>query len=293
MRPVLPLLAFAFLGCAAPPSGLDTPAIQSAEILGIEDGPVVLTDGRWEGAPYVEGGASRPTVGLVTEFVVRGEFVESGREDCAVLVWHHTGGTGNRLWLVILQSAPGRPRSVVTELVGDRVQVIHFAWFDQLLRLDLVAHGPQDAACCPGQFERRAYRMVGDELFETTEVVGRASTRDLGGEVWRLASLRRGAEPDSIPFEVTIEFDRLGNVVGEAGCNSFAGQSLNADGRNVSIEAQATSARRCSEGALALEDDFMRRLEAVERFSFLNGRLLLQYALEDESNVLTFESLRP
>jgi heat shock protein HslJ len=232
-------------------------------------------------------------VGLVEEFVVRGEFVEPGREDCAVLVWHHTGGTGNRLWLVILQSAPGRPRSVVTELVGDRVQVIHFAWFDGLLRLDLVAHGPGDAACCPGQFERRAYRMVGDELVETTEVVGRASTRDLGGEVWRLESMRRSDEPGEIPFEVTIEFDRLGNVIGEAGCNSFAGESVNTDGRNIRIEARASSARRCAEDALALEDEFMRRLEAAVRFSFRNGRLLLQYVLEDEADAMTFVSLRP
>jgi heat shock protein HslJ len=285
------LILLTLVGCDAPPSSLDRDAVRAAEIAGIEDSPVVLVEGRWEGAPYVEGGASRPTMGLVEEFLVRGEFVEPGREDVAVLVWHATGGTGNRLWLVILRSEVERPRSIAAQLVGDRVQVIHFAYFDGLLRLDLIAHGPRDAGCCPGQFERRDYRMVGDELVETTEVFGRVSTKDLAGEVWRLASLRRNDEP-GLPFEVTIEFDRLGNAAGEAGCNSFAGDAVNTDGRNVSIRVQPNSARRCTGEALALEDEFMSRLGAVERFSFLNGRLLLQYAIEDEADALTFEPLR-
>jgi heat shock protein HslJ len=292
MKAAVPVLALLMLGCNTPQSGLDTKAIRSAEIAGIEDEPVLLAGGRWEGASYVEGGASRPVVGLVEEFTVRGDFVEAGREDCAVLVWHSTGGSGTRLWLVILESAPGRPRSVAAELVGDRVQVIHFAYVDGLLNLELVAHGPTDAACCPGQFERRAYRMVGDELVETREIVGRASTKDLGGEVWRLESLRRADAP-GLPVEVTIEFDRLGNVLGEGGCNSYAGEAHNSDGRNVEISVQPTSARRCAGDALAVEDEYIRRLEAVERFAFLNGRLLLLYSLEDEDDVLTFAPMRP
>jgi heat shock protein HslJ len=286
------VLILALGACRAPLSGLDPSAVRSAEIVGIEDTPVVLVDGAWEGSPYVDGGASRPTVGLVDEFIVRGEFVEPGVEDVAVLVWHATGGSGNRLWLVILRSAPERPRSVVAELVGDRVQVIHFTYFDGLLRLDLIAHGSQDAGCCPGQFERRAYRMVADELVETTEIVGRVSTKDLAGEVWGLDTMP-GSDGDALPFEVTIEFDRFGNAVGEAGCNSYAAEVVNSDGRDLQIEARVTSARRCTEESLLVEDGFLRRLEAVERFSFLNGRLLLQYELEDDLGALTFVPQRP
>lgn len=287
MKAALPLLALALFACGAPPSGLDTASVRSAEIGGIEDDPIVLVDGRWEGAPYVEGGAARPSLGLVEELIVHGEFIEPGQENCAVLVWHATGGSGNRLWLVILESAPGRPRSVVTELVGDRVQVVRFSYFDDLIRLDLIAHGPQDAACCPGQYERRAYRMVGDQLVATTEVIGRVSTKCFGGVVWRLDRMRRGHEKEA-EAEVTIEFDRLGHVVGESGCNSFAGEAIDSDGRDVRIEVGPTSARRCAAGNVAFEQEFLRRLAAVERFSFVNGRLLLQYALEDETDAMTF-----
>ena len=122
---------------------------------------------------------------------------------------------------------------------------------------------------------------------ESIEIVGRASTKDLDGDVWRLERMRRGDEP-GVGVEVTIAFDRLGKVTGEAGCNSYAGDVDNTDGRNVRIEVGPTSARRCAGEALEIEEEFTRRLEAVERFSFMNGRLVLQYALEGEADAMYF-----
>jgi heat shock protein HslJ len=292
MRAVVLSAVFLLTACTAPRSELDTAALRSAEIVGIEDAPVLLEDGIWEGDPYVQGGASRPRIGLVEEFDIRGEFIESGREDAAVLVWHSTGGTGTRLWLVVLTPGPERPQTLATSLIGDRVQVIHFSYVDEQIRLEIIAQGPQDAACCPGQFERRNFRFVGDNLVGFTEIVGRASTRDLGGEVWQLERLQLGDE-EPVSIEVTMEFDRLGNVFGESGCNSYEGTVANSDGRNIEMSVGATSARRCPEDQAEMQAQFLRRLKAAERYSFQNGRLVLQYALEEGADAMSFVSLRP
>ena len=47
--------------------------LQNSSYTGIEAVPVRLKDGHWQGQPYVEDGASRPTVGLLKEFYLNGD----------------------------------------------------------------------------------------------------------------------------------------------------------------------------------------------------------------------------
>ena len=42
-----------------------------------------------------------------------------------------------------------------------------------------------------------------------------------------------------------------------------------------------------------MQAQFLRRLKAAERYSFQNGRLVLQYALEEGADAMAFVSLRP
>ena len=46
-------------------AGSSITRLENATYTGIEDEPVTLLSGQWEGTPYVEGGASRPRVGLL------------------------------------------------------------------------------------------------------------------------------------------------------------------------------------------------------------------------------------
>ena len=71
-------IAFLLGACDTQGPGLQYSALQSAVIEGIEANPVILEDGIWEGEPYVEGGSSRPRIGLVEDLIVRGDFIEPG-----------------------------------------------------------------------------------------------------------------------------------------------------------------------------------------------------------------------
>ncbi|NNK99209.1 MAG: META domain-containing protein [Xanthomonadales bacterium] len=71
-------LAFAGAGFAATTTLED---LKNATYTGIEAQPVTLSGGRWEGSPHVEGGASRPTVGLmVTMMSCPEELMRAERE---------------------------------------------------------------------------------------------------------------------------------------------------------------------------------------------------------------------
>jgi hypothetical protein len=52
--------------------------LANATYTGTEEGPVTLVKGRWEGESYVEGGSSRPAVGLVEDFYLFGD-LDGGR----------------------------------------------------------------------------------------------------------------------------------------------------------------------------------------------------------------------
>ena len=87
--------------------------------------------------------------------------------------------------------------------------------------------------------------------------------------------------------------DTVFSVFGESGCNSYEGTVANSDGRNIEMSVGATSARRCPEDQAEMQAQFLRRLKAAERYSFQNGRLVLQYALEEGADAMSFVSLRP
>jgi heat shock protein HslJ len=281
------ILGLGLMACSGPMSGLDDLALRSAIISGIEDTEVELRDGVWEGEPYDEGAASRPRVGLIEEFALRGGFTSPESEQVAVLTWQSSGGSGTLLWLAILESAPGHPRSVATTLIGDRVQVIDFSVEDGELTLELIAAGPDDAACCPGQHERRSYRMSGSSLAGSNEILGRASPADLAGRVWVLE--RFGfADTVAVAVEVTIEFSDGDKISGNAGCNLYTGSVLDIDGKDFRPSATASTMRRCPEDLTGAESWYFHRLSRVERFGFLNGKLLLHYSIDGQGDAMVF-----
>jgi heat shock protein HslJ len=281
------MTSLGLVACAGPPSGLDDLALRSARIDGIEEISIELEDGIWEGEPFEEGGASRPMIGLIEDYALRAGFTSVESEEAAVLLWHSTGGSGTRLWLAILESAAGRPRSVATSMIGDRVQVIDFWAEPGEIIVDLIAAGPNDAMCCPGQREQRRYRVADTGLIGTTEILGRGSVTDLRGKTWVLESFGR-AESDTVSVEITIEFGQEGSISGNGGCNLYSGSVLDAEGMDFHLSATASTMRRCPEDMTGAESEYFHRLSRVEGFGFLNGRLLLRYTTEQTGDLLVF-----
>jgi len=142
------------------------PGLANASYQGIEDTPVQLENGRWEGEPYVEGGASRPSVGLVEDFSLEGDVDGDGEPETVVQLWQSSGGSGNFQHVAVMKNRDGKWLNVATAPVGDRVQVRAGAILDGVIKLDVVQQGEEDAACCPSQLARRSWIWDGSQLKE-------------------------------------------------------------------------------------------------------------------------------
>ena len=101
---------------------------------GIEDHPVQLENGAWEGAPYVEGGAARPRVGLIDDLWLLGDVTGDGKPEAITGLWHSSGGSGTRNYAAVLERRTEGPVNIATALLGDRVRIDGGAIEDGIIR---------------------------------------------------------------------------------------------------------------------------------------------------------------
>ena len=90
----------------APGNQLTEDQLKNATYIGIYEESVTLTDGVYEGEPFVEGGVARPFVGFIDGSTVYGDLNGDGVDDAAVLLVENSGGSGvfTRTCCVISQS---------------------------------------------------------------------------------------------------------------------------------------------------------------------------------------------
>jgi hypothetical protein len=147
-------------------------ALRNATYQGIYAEPVQLTDGKYEGEPFVEGGASRPTVTFVDPFNALGDLNGDGLEDAAVALAENSGGSGVFLYLAAVVDQNGTPANVATQLLGDRVEIKSVAIDGGEIAIDMVTQGPNDPFCCPSLEVTLRYRLEGERLVEQTAFAG-------------------------------------------------------------------------------------------------------------------------
>ena len=100
--------------------------LKNAEYQGIYQEPIQLTDGTYEGEPFVEGGASRPTVTFIEPNagpMAWGDLNGDGVDDAVVLLVENSGGSGSFVYMAAVLNQGGKPENVDTVLLGDRAQV--------------------------------------------------------------------------------------------------------------------------------------------------------------------------
>jgi hypothetical protein len=141
-------------------------ALQNASYQGIYDEAVQLTDGQYEGEPFIPGGASRPTVVLHPEVYAFGDLNGDGVDDAAVILIESSGGSGNFRYLAAVINEDGIPVNVATQFVGDREQVQAISIEGNEITVDMVAHGPDDPMCCPTQEVTKVYQLQDNQLVE-------------------------------------------------------------------------------------------------------------------------------
>ena len=261
--------------------------LANAAYAGVFDEPVTLVDGRWEGAPFVEGGASRPSAGLVEDFVLTGDVDGDGREDAVVLLWESSGGSGTRTYLAAMGWAGDAVVNLGTTMVGDRVQVKTGFIADGLITLDLIQAGPGEAACCPTQKALAGWRLIDGSLTPTESVItGTLSLEDLQGPEWHLAAI---GWDDPVLEEpgVVIRFDG-DKVTGTGGCNGYFGTVTSDAPGQLEFSAMGTTMMACPEPAMDLERRYLRTLAGGSNFSFAAGRLVIGCETDDGPVSLVF-----
>ena len=261
---------------------------------GIAESSIELSDGRWEGEPYVEGGSSRPVVGLVGDFRLTADLDGDGVEESVFLLWSSTGGSGTFDYLAVLgRDSDGSAETLATAALGDRVQVRSAEIIEGHIALEVLQPGPEDAACCPGQKVRRIFALEGGEVVEvSSEDQGRISASDLAGE-WRLTHFGWDEEvPEGIEISLRFEGERIGGL---AACNNYSGAVIGGESPGELFVGGpiALTRKMCPPALMDAEQRYLEMLQNIEKFSFTAGRLVLSWRSEEDgaSGALVFLKL--
>ena len=189
MRPRGPafLLGLLLAGCAGVAGAPDEPMsdpLRNATYLDVQQQPVTLADGRYEGEPVVPGAATRPVVTLVPGVMARGDLSGDGNDEAVVVLAHDPGGSGVFMHLAVVSDPDGSPRNIATFSLGDRVRVMAIAVVDGKIAAELLEHGPDDPMCCPTKTVHREWRLPQGGRFSGHLVWGHESRSftECGGE---------------------------------------------------------------------------------------------------------------
>ncbi|MFN8458366.1 MAG: hypothetical protein U0401_27550 [Anaerolineae bacterium] len=109
------------------------------------------------------------------DLVAYGDFTGNGQDEAVVFVVSNYGGTGQFHDLVVMTDQNGVPTQLASAPLGDRVQVHSISVKKDLIVVDMVQAGPNDAACCPTQEVVKVFGLKDGQLQElSSQEVGAA-----------------------------------------------------------------------------------------------------------------------
>lgn len=291
------LLCLPHGGATTDPLGetLSLEALRNATYRGFDGGATgfTLQDGRWEGEPYVAGGATLPQAHILEDLRFSGDLDQDGRLETAVLINYAPGGTGDFLYLAIVQDQEGLPVNIATALVGDRPRVRSFVIVGEEIHLDLIQAGPEDGMCCPGDVVTRTWIFDGQRLEEQPleQAAERLSPALLAGQSWQLKRWRY-EEPIVSPAPITLTYEN-GTLSGHAGCNRyFASIKAGSTPGDVTIAEIGTTRMSCADPTItAAEQRFLEQLLQVTQLSWYAGSMTLAYGQGQDWGVMYFDAI--
>lgn len=273
---------------AQPP--LAAEALMNATYSGIYDEPVTLTDGLYEGEPYVAGGASRPTVRTIPGSMYDGDLDGDGVVDGVVFLVESGGGSGNFVYVAAQLNQGGQPIDAGAVMVEDRTQVRSVTIEDGQIAVEFTTAGPGDGACCPSHMVEKTYALQAGQLAEVGDggEPVRVSAADLDGTSWRLVELGEN-EPVADDVEITIAFTG-DQISGSGGCNNYTGSFTLSDDNPFLITFGPIAATRmlCPDPAGSAETAYVNALDATTIWGYNFGDLVLSYGSGEERDRLRF-----
>jgi heat shock protein HslJ len=260
-------------------AGLTPDQLRNAGYSGIYTETVTLTDGLYEGEPFVPDSAARPTVQYIDGSEVFGDLDGDGVEDAAVLLVESSGGSGTFTYVGAQLNQGGQPVDAGAVWIGDRTQVATMAITGGQVVLDIVTQGPDDAQCCPTLKVRKTLALQDGLLAEAgSEEQGTVSFADLDGTSWNLLELDTGvAVLPEAPITLQITGDQIG---GSAGCNNYSG-GVTVDGpQTITVGPLASTMMACEEPILNQEAAYLAALQAGDQWGYQAGNLVIVYPTE-------------
>jgi len=247
----------------------------NATYTGIEDGPITLSNGIWEGAPYGEDAAARPRAGLVEDLYLTGDLEGDGKSETAAFLWQNTGGTGNFIHVAIMKRTNEGFSNFATALVGDRVKLRNGNIALGQIILEVLQAGENDAMCCPTMLATRTWSLTGGQLEEgPIEETGTLSLSVLEGSEWALTHLNL-EEPLTGDTGVTLAFDAK-RILGKSACNRYSAAIEDGDNPgDISIGPSMSTRMACPDELMKLETEYLDALLNSTGFSFYAGSLVL------------------
>jgi len=253
---------------------------------------ITLVDGRWEGEPWIEGGASVPSARLVGDLVVHADLNGDGVIESLNLISYSGGGTGHFVHLSVNRFNNGSVENVSNALLGDRVMVRGVRIQDEMILVDLVQAGPGDGACCPGDMITRAWALQPSGLGELphSDEVRRLSPDILDGSEWRLS---RWSPDEPVDEDIAISLAWAdGRLMGRSACNRFFASVDSGQGAASALVVGAVGSTRMAcidEQRASAERRFLGALGKVNRMYFLAGDLVLYWGEGSEFGGLHFK----
>lgn len=246
-------------------NALSSEQLQNAVYQGIYDEPVQLNEGKYEGEPFVEGGASRPTVTLAENLMASGDLNGDSIDDAAVILVEDSGGSGTFSYLAAVLDQDGQPVNQATLLLGDRVNLKAIAIKDGQIVVESIEQNEK---------VQKAYQVEGDQLVEKGAAnLGAVSVSDLEGPTWMLT--RWMPEQELAPnTEITAIFTD-GNISGSSGCNTYSAPVTDQGGGELRIGSVKGTRMACPGPIGKQEHVFLTALSTVTRFIFFSGQLVL------------------
>ena len=278
------LLATAAPVLAAPPA---MEALANLSYQGIYEHPVTLTQGIYEGEPFVAGGAARPRVELLPQPAVHTDMDGDGREDAFVLLSESSGGSGSFLYLAAVTNGESGLATVGTAKIGDPVQVISLTADAGVASLEYVTTGPEEARCCPSQVIAARYGLQDGELKVLSQAErDRLSLATISEIPWQLTRLD-WEEPLPDTLSVTAEI-RDGQIAGFSGCNRYFGPISAPRPDRLAIGPLGATLMACPEPASLVEARYLEALGSAKQFGFYLGQLTIRYGEGERGGTLIY-----
>ncbi len=254
--------------------------LKNAQYVGIYDTAIQLSDGHYEGKPFVEGGASRPTVDFIDDFYAFGDLNGDGIKDAVVFLAENSGGSGVFTYAATVLNKNGAPVNADTAFLGDRGELISVTIEDGVIAVDMVTQGPDDPLCCPTLEVVKSFSLEADGgLVELPEKeIGTISTAALDGKTWVLVGFDNPMKPTPAladPPATLVVDATAGKISGSGGCNNYFADFTEESPRKLSVGPIGATGKMCAEDVMAQEQKFLSALQSLRGFQFWNGQLLL------------------